>query len=355
MRELDDSHAGVMTSQRALTWVFFLVGASGVAYLCLSILRPFAAVIAWSSVLAIICYPVHERLVRRTGRVALSAFISSALTVLAGVIPLLLVAGLAVNQFVSLGTSLGGALTGTRPLSRVPAPPAWITMRLGLDGASIAAAIERHIGELAQHSGRYLVSIATGTIDAIVSSLLVSFVLFLLLRDGDRIVASLPDLLPFDRQPSEALLKRIKDVVQASVYGVVVVAALQGVLCGAMLWLLAVPAAALWGMVTMFASLLPVVGAFAVWGPATWYLAANGAWPRAIVLAIWGMVVVSGIDNIVRPRLVAGRVGLNEVAMLFAMLGGVSVFGGLGIVLGPAVFATAAAIVDTLRSAKAMR
>src|SRR5678815_4783866 len=110
---------------RDRTWVLFLVGASGVAYLCLSILRPFAAVIAWSSVLAIICYPVHERLVRRTGRVALSAFISSALTVLAGVIPLLLVAGLAVNQFVSLGTSLGGALTGTRPLSRVPvsAPP----------------------------------------------------------------------------------------------------------------------------------------------------------------------------------------------------------------------------------------
>jgi predicted PurR-regulated permease PerM len=66
-------------------------------------------------------------------------------------------------------------------------------------------------------------------------------------------------------------------------------------------------------------------------------------------------VVVSGIDNIVRPRLVAGRVGLSELAMLFAMLGGVSVFGVLGIVLGPAVFATAAAIVDTLRSAKVTR
>ncbi len=193
-------------------------------------------------------------------------------------------------------------------------------------------------------------SVATGVLDAIVSSVLVIFALFLFLRDGDAIVSSIRDLLPFDRPQSEALLRRIKDVVQASVYGIVVIAILQGLLCGGMLWILGVPSAALWGMVTMFASLLPVVGAFAVWGPATAYLALNGEWAHAIVLALWGTFVVSGVDNILRPRLVAGSVGLSEVAMLFAMLGGLSVFGGLGIVLGPVVFATAAAIVETLRA-----
>ena len=84
-------------------------------------------------------------------------------------------------------------------------------------------------------------------------------------------------------------------------------------------------------------------------GPGTVYLALTGAWSHAIVLAIWGTFVVSGIDNVLRPRLVAGRVGLSELAMFFALLGGLSVFGALGVVLGPVAFATAAAIVETLR------
>jgi len=107
------------------------------------------------------------------------------------------------------------------------------------------------------------------------------------------------------------LLSRIKDIVLASVYGVVVIAILQGALCGSMFRVLGIRAPALWGAVTVFASVLPVVGAFAVWGPGTLYLALTGAWSHAIVLAIWGTFVVSGIDNVLRPRLVAGRVGLS--------------------------------------------
>jgi predicted PurR-regulated permease PerM len=351
MRSINNSVGGSANIQRALTWVIFLGGASAIAYWCLAILRSFADVIAWSAILAIICYPVHERLVRKTRRVALSAFITSTLMVFASVVPVLLLAGVAVNEFVALGHPLQRAFNDHREyLSRLTAPAAWLTTRLGLDDAAIAEWSEGHFSDLAHGLAQSVGSIATGVVDAAVSSVLVVFALFLLLRDGERIVASITGLLPFERRRGEALLRRIKDVVQVSVYGVVVIAVLQGVLCGAMLWLLGVPAAALWGMVTMFASLLPVVGAFAVWGPATVYLAVSGDWSRAMVLAIWGTFVISGIDNIVRPRLVAGRVGLSELAMLFAMLGGLSVFGGLGIVLGPVVFATAAAIIDTLRA-----
>lgn len=350
MRGINDLADAPTNVQRALRWVIFFGIACVVAYLCLAILRPFAGVIAWSAALAIVCQPVHRRLVRKTGRVVLSAFLTSLLTVLAFVVPLLLIGGVAVNQGVAVGHFLQGALNGqAERLSRV-VPPPWIATRLGLDNAALTASIGQHIGALAQGFGRSVVSIAAGVLDAVLSSVLVIFALFLLLRDGDRIVERIPDLLPFERQRSVALLRRIADVVQASVYGVVVIAVLQGALCGAMLWLLRVPSAALWGVVTMFASLLPVVGAFAVWGPATAYLAWGGEWTQTIVLAIWGTFVVSGIDNVLRPRLVAGRVGLSELAMLFAMLGGLSVFGGLGIVLGPVVFATAAAIVDTLRA-----
>jgi predicted PurR-regulated permease PerM len=116
-----------------------------------------------------------------------------------------------------------------------------------------------------------------------------------------------------------------------------------------MFWLLGVPSAALWGMLIVFASVLPVVGAFAVWGPVALYLATAGKWPQAGLLAIWGTFVVSGIDNVLRPRLLAGRVGISELAMFFALLGGFNVFGGLGVILGPVAFAAAAAIVEALR------
>ncbi|HZR22864.1 MAG TPA: AI-2E family transporter [Vicinamibacterales bacterium] len=317
-----------LNTHRILTWATFLAVAAGAVYVCLAILRPFASVIAWSGVLAIICYPLHQRLQRKTGRVVLSALVTSLVAVLAILIPMLALTAIAVSQGITLAQSVHG--------------------RFGAQESLVAQWIQQHVGDWGARAGQYTVSFATGLFEAVVSSVFIVIALFLLLRDGDDLVRAIPDLLPFERERSEALLRRIKDVVQASVYGVVVIAALQGVLYGLMFALLGVPSAILWSVVTMFASVFPVVGAFAVWGPAAGYLAFTGHWPQTIVLVLWAFVV-NAIDHIVRPRLVAGRVGLSELAMFFALLGGFSVFGGLGVVLGPVTFATVAAIAETLR------
>jgi len=319
---------------RALTWATFVAAAAIVAAVCAAILRPFAHVIAWASTLAIVCGPLQQKLVERTGRVAVSALMTSVVAVLACLVPLLLLGTVALNECVALAHAVH---------------PSRMTWPAGLGGPAIETWIEQHAGDVLRGAGRYTLTIANGVLDAVVSSVLVIVAMFLLLRDGKALVAAIPDLLPFERRRSEALLARIEDVVLASVYGVVVIALLQGLLCGLMFWVLGIPAAALWGAVTVFATVLPVVGAFAVWGPGVVYLALTGAIPRAILLATWGAFVVSGIDNVLRPRLVAGRVGLSELAMFFALLGGLSVFGALGVVLGPVAFATAAAIVETIR------
>ncbi len=101
-----------------------------------------------------------------------------------------------------------------------------------------------------------------------------------------------------------------------------------------MFWVLGIPSAALWGTLTAFTSVLPLVGATAVWVPCTLYLLLSGHWTTAVVLAVWGTLVISGVDNFVRPKLVGNRVGLSELVMFFALLGGLQVFGVLGIVLG---------------------
>jgi predicted PurR-regulated permease PerM len=333
-----------------MKWSVFFAAAGVVVYLCLLILRPFFGVVAWSTVLAITCYPFHQRLVLRTGRVALSAAITSALMVLAVLVPLVFIAGIAVNQLLALGDSLRQVFLDPDGMSRrVTAALAPLTRRLGLDPDAIVAWASAHASEWVAGAGQYTMSAAAGVGGAIVSFAFVAFATFLLLRHGERLVANISDLLPFERPRSEALLLRIRDVVHASMHGVVTIAAIQGVLCGGMFWLLGIPAAALWGLVTVFASMVPFVGTAAVWVPGTVYLLATGAWPKAIVLAVWGAAIVSSVDNVLRPRLVAGRVRLSGLAMFVAMLGGLQAFGALGIILGPVLFATAAALLTVLR------
>ena len=339
-----------------MKWSVFFAAAGVVIYLCLLILRPFFGVVAWSTVLAITCYPFHQRLVQRNGRVALSAAITSTLMVLAVLVPLLFIGGVAVNQLLALRDSLRQAFLDPDGISRrVTAALAPLTQRVGLDPDAIVTWASAHASEWVAGAGQYTMSAAAGVGGAMLSFALVAVATFLLLRHGETLVATIPDLLPFERTRSEALLLRIRDVVHASLHGVVTIATIQGVLCGGMFWLLGIPAAALWGLVTVFASLVPFVGTAAVWVPGTVYLLATGAWPKAIVLAVWGAAIVSSVDNLLRPRLVAGRVGLSGLAMFVAMLGGLQAFGALGIVLGPVTFAAAAAIVDVLRDTQSAR
>lgn len=338
-------------TERPLKWAIFLGAAALVVYFCLLILDPFLNVIAWSAVLAITFHPVHQYLVRRTGHVSLSAFLCSVVVVVAFVIPLLLVTGLAVNQFLALRDSLQHAFTeesGLQPVEPAQAAFEWVTRRLDIHAPAVAAWVRRHTSEMTDAAAEYTLAIAASVTSAAVSFVLVVFATFLLFRDGDRIAARIPDLLPFERTQSEALLLRIRDVIHGGVYGIVVIALIQGALCGGMFWLLGIPSAALWGMVTVLTSVLPVIGAAAVWVPATVYLLVTGHWVQAIVLAVWGTAVISGVDNFLRPRLVGGRVGLSELVMFFALLGGLQLFGIVGIVLGPVLFAIAASIVDVL-------
>jgi predicted PurR-regulated permease PerM len=333
-----------------MKWSIFFATAGVIGYLCLLILRPFFGVIAWSTVLAITCEPLHRRLVRRTGRAALSAFITSALVVLAVVMPLVFVGGVAVTQLLALDEWLRQAPFDPDGMSRrITSALVPLEQRLGLDVDAIAAWASEHASEWIARAGQFTMSAAAGVGGALLSFALTVFTTFLLLRRGGQLVAAIPDFLPFERTRSDALLVRIRDVVHASMYGVVTIALIQGVLCGGMFWLLGVPGAALWAVVTVFASMVPLVGTAAVWVPGTAYLLATGAWPKGIVLAVWGAAVVSSVDNVLRPRLVAGRVRLSGLGMFVAMLGGLQAFGALGIILGPVVFATAAAFLAALR------
>jgi len=332
-------------------WAILLGAAGVIVYLCARMLGPFINVIAWSSVLAIAFYPVHERLLRSTGRRSVSALVSTLLVVVTILIPLLFVAAIAINEVLALRGYLEQAFSGgveLRLLAPLRDAADWLLRRSGLESSRVVEAIAQHTSQLGQLAAASALTFATNLTGAIVSFVFIIFTIFFLFRDGAQIAGRIPDFLPFDRPRSERVLARIREVIDASVYGVLVIAAIQGLLMGLAFSVAGIPSAALWGVVTVFTSVIPLLGAGAVWAPGALYLLLTDHWVKAVLLTAWGAVVISSVDNFLRPKLVGGRVGLSELVMFFSVLGGLQVFGLLGIIAGPVIFAIAGSLLEAL-------
>jgi predicted PurR-regulated permease PerM len=156
-------------------------------------------------------------------------------------------------------------------------------------------------------------------------------------------------LSPFSNRETLRLVIRIRDTINAIIFGTVAVAALQGALGGLMFWWLNFPSPALWAFIMGLLAIVPVLGTFVVWAPAALYLAMEGRWGEALTLAVWGGLVIGSADNLVRPLLISGGLRLHTAPAFIAILGGLSVFGAPGIVLGPIAMTTAGLMVGFWR------
>ena len=316
-------------------------------------LRPFIGVLAWAVVLVIVFYPVHDRLASRLGdRRSLTALLSCFLVVLIAVIPLTLITLAIAEELSKVLPNLPSQVTTLlNPQASVVGRVAdWIQRRFGVD----TLRSQQFMVDQLQRSSQFLLglsfSLAGNIATGIVKAFFVVFTMYYLFRDGDKIVSNLPAALPLRREQSEAIIARTQEVVSASVYGVVSIAALQGFLGGIAFWILGVPSPLLWAVLMTFVCMIPLLGSFLVWGPLAIYLAVKGYWGRAITLAIWGGLVISLVDNFLRPRLIKNQTRLHELFVFFSVLGGISVFGLLGIVLGPVVLAITLGLLQTFRA-----
>lgn len=132
-------------------------------------------------------------------------------------------------------------------------------------------------------------------------------------------------------------------------YGVIVLAVIQGILGGLAFLVLGLPDPFVWGAVMVVLSTIPVTGSFLVWGPAAVYLAATGRWGAALLLAAWGLLVIGLIDNFLRPKLMGQKARVHELLLFFAVLGGLVVFGVAGLVFGPVLLAVTLSLLDVIR------
>ena len=204
----------------------------------------------------------------------------------------------------------------------------------------LAQGVQKQAGFLAERLGTVLRNIAAFIFDLFV----MIFAMFYLFRDADQIVRGVRSILPFDAEHRDTLMTQTRNLISASVTTSLILAAIQGGIGGLGFMLVKLPAPLFWGVAMAFFSLVPVVGSGLIFVPAALWLGFTGHWGRAILLLVICAGVSAIVDNVLRPLLLGGRTELSGLVIFISVVGGVGLFGMLGLVLGPVLVAMAAGV-----------
>ena len=308
------------------------------------LLLPFWGAIFWAGVMSLLFYPLHARLDRRFGnRPSLAALCTLLIGFVLVVMPVIAIGFGFIREGAQLYQLIESQELNPQDIldrigNAVPILPDLLT-RLGIDTSVIrnylseaAIAMSRILSQQALSWGR----------DALTFTLSLGLMLYLsffLLRDGVSIVGWMRDAVPLNNERRQLLFQKFAEVARATVKGNLVVALVQGALGGLIFWVLGLPAVLLLSVVMAFLSLVPAVGASLVWLPMAVYLYATGEWEKASILVAYGALVIGLADNVLRPILVGRDTKLPDYIVLFSTLGGISMLGITGFVIGPLIAA----------------
>lgn len=168
---------------------------------------------------------------------------------------------------------------------------------------------------------------------------IVIFVFFFSLRDGEKGVEFLKSLSPLKKETEDKFFNHLKDVTNSVLLGQIVIGIIQGLIAGVGYFIFGVDNALLLTSITIITSMIPIIGAWVIWVPVDIYLFAIGKTGAGIGLLIYGILLISTIDNIIRLVIVSKRTKINSVIVLLGMIGGLFVFGFLGLIIGPLALA----------------
>jgi predicted PurR-regulated permease PerM len=319
-----------------------------ICWLAYRIVQPFLVEIGWAVVLAICLDPIRVRLLPRLGPTRTAAALTVASVVLL-VIPVVFVGMAVIAQGGSAVSYLhdqldqGGAAGWFHQgwewaRARAPFLPAEQEAI-----AKVTASVGRGAEFLAGQAGGLL----KGTANFLFALIITLGVLFFLLRDASSFARTVRRALPFGAEQNERLIALTSELVSASVTATIAVAAVQGLIGGVTFALLGVSGYVLWGVMMFLLAFLPLVGATLVWLPAAVWLALSGSLVKGIVLALVGVLVLGNVDNVLRPLLLSGKSQMNTLVLIISLMGGVSAFGFIGIVLGPLVAALLTALAES--------
>lgn len=337
--------APVPTSTLREIWVLsalVLIAAVALIY----ILLPFYGAIMWGSILALLFAPLFRWLLPRVGqRSTLAALLTMLIVLLVVVLPLILVGASLVREATAINERLqSGELKPELYFRHMfDALPNWITSVLDRFGLASFNTLQRRLTAALTQGTQFIAtqtfSIGQNIFEFVASVFIALYLTFFLIRDGHSAGRALWDALPLTNAHKATLLDQFTTVVRATVKGNLLVAAIQGALGGLGFWALGVSGAALWAVLMAFLSLLPTVGAFLVWLPVAIYFLLAGELGKSLLLVAYGVLVIGLVDNLLRPILVGKDTRMPDYVVMITTLGGMTVFGINGFVLGPVIAA----------------
>lgn len=327
---MSGGNPGVRGGQ-ARTLVLAAASIGGIV-ICALLAEPFLGAITWALALAILFAPFQSWVEGKLKHPSLAAMVSVSTIVLLVIVPAAFVTGRLVEEAASGAASVRARVANGDVQRLLDAHPGiapvgrWIEAQIDLPSIMTSgAAWLSNVGA----------TFVRSSVLQVAEILLTFYMLFYFLRDRLEVRSVLRDWMPLESADTDRLFRRVFDTVHATVYGTLAVAAVQGFLGGLMFWILGLPTPLLWGVVMSLLSLVPVLGSFVVWIPAAVLLSLDGDWGKALILAAWGGIVVGGIDNLLRPMLVGNRLRLHTIPSFISMIGGLTLFGAPGFILGP--------------------
>jgi predicted PurR-regulated permease PerM len=323
----------------------------GGVYLCYRLALPFLAAFTWALALAVVFVPFQRWAESKVKRPSVAAAIS---VLVIGLVVLGLAAFVGQRLIQEAGNSadlIKNKVASGEWRQVIAAHPRlvpfadWVERQFDLPGTT-----KDFANWLTTTAGAFV----KGSMVQAVGFCLTFYLLFFFLRDRRAALQALRSLSPLTDLEMDRLFGRAGDTIYATIYGTLAVSAVQGLLGGLMFWWLGLPAPLLWGVMMALLAVVPVLGAFVIWVPAALYLALEGSWGKALILAAWGGLIIGSIDNLLYPLLVGNRLKLHTVLAFVSIVGGLMLFGPAGLILGPLALTVTAELLETWRSRIAM-
>jgi predicted PurR-regulated permease PerM len=309
----------------------------------LSMIKSFLMAIFIAGIFSALAHPLYKRFEKWfSGRRALASLVTLVLIVLVVILPLGVLTGIVTAQAIKVGQTV----------------TPWVQQQISQPGefqkllsslpyydqlAPYSETIWRKAGEMIGTVSRFLIdSLSTATLGA-VNFLFMAFAMlytmFFFLMDGDKLLDRILYYLPLKRHDEKRMLEKFTSVTRATLKGTAVIGLLQGGLAGLAFWVVGIPSAVFWGTIMAVLSIIPGIGTALVWGPAVIVLIAGGHFLKAGGLGLFCALVVGSVDNLLRPVLVGKDTRMHELMIFFGTLGGIIMFGIMGMFIGPIVAA----------------
>ncbi len=353
-----------MATQDNLQFYQRLMGVGGialVAFLVFRIVEPFLAPIAWALFLGFLLQPAQEKLARfMRGRASVSAFTLTLMVLVLFLGPLTAIAIAFARQATDLASRLqawvgGQQATSLREIDQIPVVGRlleWLDSNLQITTTQVQTWLVEGGRNLFQELASYGGIAFLGAIGTVLAFTAMLFILFFIVRDGRAMARLFSTLVPLPPDRREALAERLSSVTRAVVRGTVLTSIIQGILLGIGFALAGMPAPVVFGVLAAVLSVVPFGGTALVWVPALLAVLLQGSYGQAIALLVVG-VIVSSVDNFIKPMLISGRSPLPTLAVFIGVLGGLAAFGLIGLFVGPIVIALVLALIEFTREQRA--